>query len=555
MDAPTTVIAVVFWLLAGLALFLYGIEMMSRAMRKAAGPTLRRAFEFVTRTRFHGLLVGTLLTGVIQSSSASTVMVVGFINAGLLKFSQSIGLILGANIGATITPHITAFNLDALAMPLLGGGFLVSFLSRRRAVRHMGRAVMGFGLLFFGLMLMKLAVIEFRDEIQGWLALFTEKELLGQVSAFLLAAAATAIIQSSAATIAMLQVIAMGSSSVGLSLFIPLIVGAQVGTCITAMLASLQSSLSAKRAAVAHLMFNLIGALLTWVLYRVYLWAIPLTSLELGRQIANCHLMIRLVNVVIFLPFTGAFARLVTRLTPGEDKLSAAPEYLDFQQVNQPERALKSATLEIIRMYNTCLEMLQDSVRAFIDRDAAAGELVIKQEALIDDLYKTTGEYLLMVSRAEMPFELATRPALWMHLMSDVERIGDHAENIIELSGVGCGGSILFSREEIGEMEETLGLIMQMGATVHQAMQDEGQELMLSVLQWKERVNTTVDLILDRHAERLEKGALTPTGGILFVEVIMNLRRVANHLRNIAASVTSNRPEHTAQIRKLKEEM
>ncbi|MFC1467336.1 Na/Pi cotransporter family protein [Verrucomicrobiota bacterium] len=555
MEAPVTVMAVVFWLLAGLALFLYGIEMMSRALRKAAGPAIRKAFDFVTRTRFHALLAGTIVTGLIQSSSASTVMVVGFINAGLLKFSQSIGIILGANIGATITPQITAFNLDDFALPLLGMGFLLTFFVRKRVARQSGFAIMGFGMLFFGLLLMKFAVTEYLDDIQSWLTLFTEKEFLGQLTAFLLAAAATAIIQSSAATIAMLQVIAVGAEPVGLELFLPLIAGAQVGTCITAMLASMQASLSARRAAVAHLVFNMIGTLVTLCLYKLYLRVVPLTSSEIARQIANCHLLTRLVNVMLFVPFVSVFSRFISRLLPGEDRLSAAPAHLDFREVRNPEKALASATREILRMYNTCLEMLQDSVRAFIEHDSSACELVMKREALVDDLYHTTGEYLLMVSRGEVTPELATRPALWMHLMSDVERIGDHAENIVELCGVRSADPVRFSRQETGEMEETLGLILQMGAEVNEAMQDQDEGHMLPILQLKEQVNYAVDQILDRHAERLEEGVTTPTAGILFVEAIMNLRRVANHLRNIAASVTSKAPEHTAQIRKLKEEL
>jgi phosphate:Na+ symporter len=555
MEAPGSVVAVVFWLLAGLALFLYGIEMMSRALRKAAGPSIRRGFDFVTRTRFHGLLAGTALTALIQSSSATTVMVVGFINAGLLRFSQSIGLILGANIGATITPQLTAFNLDDFALPLIGAGFLLTFVVRKRAVRQGGFALMGFGMLFFGLMLMKLAVMEYRGDMQQWLVLFANGKVLGQVAAFLIAALATSIIQSSAATIAMVQVIAMGSGAVGLELFFPLIIGAQVGTCITAILASLQSTLSAKRAAVAHLVFNVIGALITFCLYKVYLHILPLSSGELSRQIANANVLTRVVNVLIFLPFAGLYARWIMHVVPGEDKLSAAPEFLDFREVQDPKKALKSATQEITRMYGMCLEMLQDSVSAFIRCDQAASEFVTKREALIDDLYHTVGEYLMKVSRSEFAPKFSGRPALWMHLMSDVERIGDHAENIVELSLVRVTSPVHFSPEQTGEMEETLGLIMQMGARVLQAMQDKDEAHMLEILRMKEKVNSTVDHILDRHATRLEEGLCSPTGGILFVEVIMNLRRVANHLRNIATSITSKAPEHTARIRKLKEEL
>ena len=259
--------------------------------------------------------------------------------------------------------------------------------------------------------------------------------------------------------------------------------------------------------------------------------------------------------LLIFLPFAGVYARWITRLVPGEDKLSAAPEFLDFRDVDKPETALVSASREIIRMYGVCMEMLQDSVYGFIRRDQSLSEFVVKREALIDDLYHTVGEYLVKVSQAEMGPEHSARPALWMHLMTDVERIGDHAENIVELSQVRASSPVDFSPEETGEMEEMLGIITQMGAQVLSAMQDEDEKHMLGILQLKEQANAAADHILDRHATRLEEGVSSPTGGLLFLEVIMNLRRVANHLRNIATTVTSKAPEHTARIRKLKEEL
>lgn len=554
MNAPGSIVAVIFWLLAGLALFLYGIDMMSQALRKAAGPSIRKAFNFVSRTRFHGLLVGTIITGFIQSSSATTVMVVGFISAGLLKFSQSIGIILGANIGATITPQITAFKIDEIALPLIGIGFLFTFF-KRRALRQTGFAVMGFGVLFFGLILMKFAVKGYSADIQAWLSLYVGTSFSGQLIAFLVAAAATAVIQSSAATVAMLQVIALTAGNMGFEFFIPMIVGAQVGTCITAMLASLQSSLSAKRAAVAHLVFNIFGALITLVLYRFYVWVVPMTSTEIVRQIANVHLFSRVVNVALFLPFTTVYGRFITRILPGKDRFNAAPQFLDFEQVKHPEIAIKSASLEIMRMYENSLEMLDNAVTAFIERDSAAVADVLKYETLVDDLYKTTGEFLIMVSKAKMPLELSPLPALWMHLMGDVERIGDHAENIVELLQVQAPAPVRFSESEIEDINQTLGLVQQMGSAVQKAMEDEGTDHMLEVLELKEKVNAAVDLILDSHVHRLEKGTTTSTGGIIFVELIINLRRVANHLRNIAATITGKMPEQTAQVRKLKEEL
>ncbi|MFC1452697.1 Na/Pi cotransporter family protein [Verrucomicrobiota bacterium] len=542
MDAPSDVVTGLFWVLGGLALFLYGIEMMGKALRKAAGSTLRNGLERLTRTRFHGLVTGTVVTGLLQSSSATTVMVVGFINAGLLVFGRSIGLILGANIGTTVTPQITAFDLDTWALPLLGIGFLLNFLPRKRVVRQLGAACMGFGMLFFGLTLMKLAVSGYQDGIRGWLTLFTEGGLAAQVFAFLTAAIVTTIIQSSAATVVMMQALAIQGALTDIRIAIPMILGADIGTCITAMLASLRASRSARRAAVAHLVFNLIGALITAAAFRFYVWFIPLTARGLGRQIANGHLAIKLVNACLFLPFTNLFARLITRLVPGEDKLNAAPLFLDHRAVTEPPRALDNAAREIHRICRVCVEIVRDAVEAFLSGDEMAQEIVLKREELVDDLYSSVAEYVAATSRHEIPTPLSSRPAQLLHIMSDVERIGDHAENIVEISRAYSRRETRLSEPAADEIRRLNESIAGLGKLVLAALERPEDRLLPEILSARERINDEADEIMKSHEERLQEGGSSPTAELVFVDLTTNMRRVANHLRNAGVSALAGVP-------------
>ncbi|MBT3193796.1 MAG: Na/Pi cotransporter family protein [Verrucomicrobia bacterium] len=555
METPTSVITAIFWLLGGLALFLTGIDMMGKALRRGAGPFLRSLFDYATRTRFRGVTTGAVLTALMQSSSASTVMVVGFINAGLLRFENSIGLILGANIGTTITPKITAFDIDAFALPMLGCGFLLSFLSSRRIVRQIGYTSMGFGMLFFGLMLMKASVSNYHETIHHWLNMAAEGGVVGALLAFLVAAGATAIIQSSAASIVMIQALAFEGVLTDINVAIPLIAGAQVGTCATALLASLQSSLSAKRAALAHFIFNVAGVIITLAFYRFYVWFIPGTSAELPHQIANGHFVMKLVNVALFIPFAGLYAKGIMKLASGTDKLDATPRFLSYKHIGDPERAFSDVGNEVTRMFGLCVELLKDSLAAFLKRDEGAQAMVLKRESLIDDLDLTVGDYLLKLAQRDMPPVLSAAAPLWMHVMGDVERIGDHAENIVEIAELRKQGRARFSQEAVNEIESVMAMVMALASSVERALCERQESCMKEVLERKAKINGAVDRYLDNHATRMEQGCCSVTSGMVFLELITNLRRVANHMRNIAASVTSQMPENSYRVQKLKQEL
>jgi phosphate:Na+ symporter len=534
MESPQGLVGVVFWLLGGLALFLYGIEVMGTALRKAAGSALRNGLSRLTRTRFHGLCTGALFTALWQSSSATTVMVVGFISAGLLEFSNSVGMIIGANVGTTITPYIAAFKTSDLALPMLGVGFVLNFATKKRLLRQLGLAAMGFGMLFLGLELMKSAIGAHRDTIEGWLKLYTSGGLLGQLLAFLTALVVTAIIQSSSATVSLIVQLAVAGTVQDIRIVLPMILGADIGTCVTAMLASLRASKSARRAAVAHLAFNVIGSLLTVILYHGYVRIVPMISSTPALMVANCHLAIKLVNGLLVLPFTTHLARLIQWLVPGKDKLNAAPEFLDYDVMDQPEKALECVTREIRRMCELGVTLMDDAVDSLLKQDEALQAEVLEQEALVDDLCTSVTDYILTLSGKELPGALSGHPALLLHIMSDVERLGDHAENIAELAQTYARMKKAFSEAAVSDLVELRTSLHALATLTLEALDHMGRDRTNEAASLRGVVLEQFGMCRSRHTQRLEDGRCTPLAGIVFDNLITNLRSVATHLEHIA---------------------
>lgn len=543
MDAPQSVIAAIFWVLGGLGLFLYGIDMMGGSLRKAAGSTMRRGINFLTRTRLHGLITGTIVTGLLQSSSATTVMVVGFISAGLLTFPKSMGLILGANIGTTITLQITAFDIDAMAVPLLGIGFIISFLSKKRVIRQLGTALMGFGMLFFGLILMKFAVAGYSETIHGWLEACIAGEFWGQLLAFTIAMIATAIIQSSGATVIMIQALAFQGAITNVEIAIPMILGADIGTCITAILASLQASKSAKKAAIAHLLFNVIGTLITVAAFNLYAQLIPLTAKTIPHQIANAHMAIKFINALIFLPFTRQLVWLVNLFVRGEDKLDASPAFLNLNDIHNPEKAFDNVRLEVQRMCAMCIDMTKEAVEAFFDDDEHRQEMVLKREDLTDDLFDSIADYVIESSASAMPSDLSSRAPELMSIMSDVERVGDHAENIVEISQAFKKKHVRLTDEAQADISSLLSIVTDMGSQVISLFDKTSAQSEKGIFDLHAKAKILTTDMLGKHEKRLREGNCTIMAGIVFTDIVTNLRRVANHLRNVAVVLGNHTPK------------
>ncbi|RLB16958.1 MAG: hypothetical protein DRG63_04480 [Deltaproteobacteria bacterium] len=365
--------ATLFALIGGIGLFMFGIHLMSEGLQKAAGNRIKSVLGKLTGKPIYGLVLGTVITAIIQSSSATTVMVVGFVNAGLLEFTQSIGVILGANIGTTVTTQVVALKLDQFALPAIGLGMIMYLFFDARKVKQAGQAVMGFGLLFLGIVIMKNAIPPEAKETIRHLFLMSSGTLKGTLFGLLVGTVATAIVQSSSITVSLIVILAFQGLVTDLKEVIPLILGCNIGTCTTALLASLKTDREAQRAAAAHTFFNIFGALMTLtIFYHLYLWVIPKIGGNMPHQIANLHVMIKLVDAVIFVPIVRPFSRFLTWFVPEKRILArelARPHYLIEGIKQDPTAALELAIKETVRFGGICRAVIKTAMDGFTYND------------------------------------------------------------------------------------------------------------------------------------------------------------------------------------------
>ncbi|HHT68257.1 MAG TPA: Na/Pi cotransporter family protein, partial [Firmicutes bacterium] len=358
-----TSVTIIVGLFGGLGLFLLGIQLLGDGLQKAAGDRMRRILELFTSKPIKAVLTGAAVTALLQSSSTTTVMIVGFVNSGLMTLTQAVGTIMGANIGTTITAQIVSFNIYSLAYPLIAVGALLYYFSKRKMKRYAGKGMLGFGLLLLGLSTMSTSVSPVR-EYEPFLQLLVtigDRPLLGILAGALF----TAVVQSSSATTGL--VIAFSwQGIVSLPAGLALIAGANLGTCITVVLASLNAPITAKRVALSHVLFNLSGVLLFVIFRRPFTNLVFATGTTVARQIANAHTFFNVLTTVILFPLLPRFVRLVSSIVPGDDsELEARPKYLDDRLVDTPG-ALISAQREALRMGTIAVEMVEQAVSAFI---------------------------------------------------------------------------------------------------------------------------------------------------------------------------------------------
>ena len=433
-----------FALLGGLGLFLFGIRMMSEGLRKVSSSRLKNILSLLTRNRMTALLVGTGVTALIQSSSAMTVMVIGFINAGLLTLKQAVPVVLGANIGTTFTAWIVSFlavfKVSHYALPAIGIGFLMIAVARRPSRRHWGEVLFGFGILFIGIGFMKdaFAPLQSSEGIRNLMVNFSRYPILGVVVGTVI----TMALQSSSATIAIVQVLAF-KGLIDFPSAIPLILGDNIGTTITAQIAAIGSGTGAKRVAWAHTLFNVIGVLymLVFVHMGIYHRAIegivpgPVTDKNIMLHIALSHTVFNCFNTLLFLPFIGKLQRLVEGLIKVRaDHVSAEPRFLDRHLLETPIIALEQSKKEIVRMLRLSDSALHDSYDIFFREKWDLSRSVEQKEEAVDNLQAEITAYLIDISMEELDQRDAEMIPVFIHSVNDIERIGDHAENIVELA-------------------------------------------------------------------------------------------------------------------------
>lgn len=526
------------WIIGGLGLFLYGISLMSSSLQKAAGQRLKNILRLLTSNRFVAVGMGALVTALIQSSSATSVMVVGFVNAALLQLQQAIGVIIGANIGTTITGQLIAFKIDRFALPIIGIGFAVIMLSKRKQTRVWGEAVVGFGILFLGLSIMKqvLTPLGGSELFRSFFVRFSVQPILGVTAGML----ATLIIQSSSATVGLTMALA-AAGLIDLPGAICLILGENIGTTITAQLASIGSSRTAKRAAWAHTMFNMIGvAAMVVVMYTssFYVRLVQSTSGDIMRQVANSHTLFNVFNAIVFLPLMGLLRTVVERIVPaGVEDMPIEPKYLERHLLDTPLVAIQQAKSEIVRMAGIARETVREATRSFFLGDDTCFKRVHVFEQGIDNLQREITHYLVELAKRSLTEVESEQLPVLLHTVNDVEKIGDHAENIVELAERKRFQHITVPAQATEQLQLMAGEVDLMAGHTIEALASDSITEARKALEIEERVNRLHTEMRQGYARRLRKSEAGVSSGLLFFDMVMNYEKMGDHYTNIAQAV------------------
>ena len=528
----------------GLGLFLFGMELMSDSIEKVAGARLRRILEIFTTNRFMGMIVGVIFTGIIQSSSACTVMVVSFVNSGLMNLYQAAGVILGANIGTTITSQLVSFNLSKIAPLILLVGVVVMMFTKKEKVRKVAEVVVGFGILFVGLSTMSQAMANMKNEPQVVNLLMSLKN---PFLATLMGFALTAIIQSSSVTVSIVLLLA-NQDLLPLPITLYIILGCNIGACATAMLASMTGKKDAKRAALIHLLFNIIGTVIIYIALFVagdqIVELIKSISADNGRFVANAHTLIKIAQVIMLFPFTGWLVKMTYLIVPGEDQKVGYREsyqlkYIGDKVVFNPATAVVEVVKELERMASLAEENLNRAMNALITLDEEDIEEVYEVEKNINFLNHAITDYLVKINQTTLPIEDLNSLGALFHVVNDIERIGDHAENVADAARQRKEEGVSISKEaqkELGDMLEMVNKIIRYAVEMF-AKSDETH--MQEIITLEDQVDEKERELQKKHVERLTKGECSPEAGMIFSDIVSGLERVADHATNIAFAITT----------------
>lgn len=550
---------VIFGLLGGLGLFLFGMMIMSEGLQKVAGDRMRKILGALTNNRIIGTLVGIAVTAIIQSSSATTVMVVGFVNAGLMSLVQAIGVVLGANIGTTVTAQLIAFKITKFALPAIGIGTALKLFSKNKKWMYIGEVILGFGILFFGMQIMKDAFgpVKGSEELRNLLLAIGDNHLLG----VLIGALMTVIVQSSTASIG----ITLALASSGLLTFeasVAIILGENIGTTVTANLAAIGTNLAARRTALAHFLFNVIGVTYMLILFPYFLNIITaITPGEpdfviqtqqqaaslgaavgdkpfIARHIANTHTLFNVINVLIFLPLVGVLAKLTTLVIRGkEEEMEFHLKYIDNRVLNTPPIALGQARAETKRMAQLSLEMVDETTCFLMDGDEKRIKALEKKEGMVDILQKEITDFLVALSQKSITPETSKDIASMMHMVNDLERVGDHCENLWQLGLRKKNQKVLFSETALVEIQELADKTREFLAFIISALERRDVTISQRAEYMEDAIDQMESLLRNNHITRLNTGECAVLPGLIFIDMLHNYEKIGDHTYNVAKAI------------------
>jgi len=519
----------------GLGLFLYGMLRMGEGLQKAAGDRMRRILEALTGNRFVSVMVGIAVTAIIQSSSATTVMVVSFVNAGLMTLQQAIGVTMGANIGTTITAQMVAFKLERAALPAIALGMVLALLGKKKGIKGFADCLLGFGILFLGISIMGEALRPLRTYQP-----FVDLMIAGQsnpVIGILVGAFFTVLVQSSSATTGILVTMA-SRGIISLEAAIPIVLGANIGTTSTALIASIGTSLTARRAALAHVIFNILGSLVFLPFLGPFKILAARTSVEVARQIANAHTIFNISVTLLLIPFMNHFAVLVRKLLRGDESvLEHGPKYLDARLISTPFSAVVQTKKEVVRMAKLCYENLQTAVAVFMGEKKQDQRRFDDIEEVIDEIEEAVSYYVAKVSQQHVTDDQAKTLTSMISVAADLERIGDHATSIVELADYRYEHNLPFSDEAVRELKEMISSVLNLVEAAIEVLEKNDKSRALSIIAMDDALDDMEKDLRAKHIRRLNQGICYPASGVVYLDMLSHLERVGDHTVNIAEAV------------------
>ncbi|SFE43971.1 Na/Pi cotransporter family protein [Peptostreptococcus sp. D1] len=528
---------VAVYLIGGLGMFLYGMNVMGDGLQKVAGEKLKRIIEMLTTNKLMGVLVGTIVTAIIQSSSATTVMTVGFVNAGIMTLKQAIGIIMGANIGTTVTAQLVSFSIEKYAPIAIGLGMIMWFFTKKKHVKDLAEILIGFGILFVGMSFMKdaAAPVSEMQKVHDAILALSRNPILGIIAGFLI----TGTIQSSSASIGILIVLA-SQGLLPITAALPILYGDNIGTCVTSLLSTIGASRNARRVAIIHLIFNVMGTLLFIVVLSKPIISLVTTMdpTNVPRQIANAHTLFNLVNVCILFPFSNYLLKLAYKLVPvsvddEEEERINTTKFLDERILETPSIALSNTVDEVIRMASRSTRSLNASYESIKNKDMDLVAKSFEYEKIINKLQIDITNFLFKLTTRNLSDIERIKTDVLFHIVNDIERVGDHAENLAEISGFLNERKLSFSDEASRELDTLFGIASSNFYDSITAIKTYDEELAKEIVERETEFGRLEKEYRKTHMDRLRKGDCTVEAGIYFLDIITNLERISDHSINI----------------------
>lgn len=525
--------------IAGLSLFLYGMKLMADGLQKVAGNKLKGFIRTLTKNRFMSVLVGIFVTMIIQSSSATSVMVVGFVNAGIMNLQQAIGIIFGANIGTTITGQMVSLNLAQWAPVAIASGLIMRTIVKNHQLKDTAEILIGFGILFIGMNFLKDALAPLKDSpaFSDWITQYGHNPVIGIAIGFIM----TLALQSSSATIGVLIALAaQGVLPFTTALYI--IYGDNIGTCTTALISSFGTSRRGKQVAVIHLSFNIIGTIYFMLFLQGFITSVvsSVNPDDLPRQIANAHSLFNIINVVVLFPFANWLIKLAQFIVPENDykkELTNEYTYLEPLILKTPAIALRNSIYEYISMAIEAERTIENAVKALSSRDKDYIQKAYDHEEKVNQFEKRLIEFLIELSRTNISNDDVEAVEILISSINDVERISDHAENIADSAAIFIDKNIELDEEVKAELAYVYKLVQKGYHLAIDSFSTGDKRRIQEIIEIEREIDRLKIEIRDKHIKRMNKGEATPESGVFVMDLLSNLERISDHFRNIAESI------------------